>query len=113
MRRDELQRRRERVARVNAPVVTSMRIVGGKLRERVLVWRDGELNMEMRVRDQARLIRAALVRLLWNSVVDDSTCVCDSSGPGPECLAWQALYGQRHWPGARKAEKKLAKEPLT
>ena len=59
----------------------------------------------------ARLIRAALVRLLWNAVADRSSCCCEGDDVGPECFAWRALYGVKHWPGPDRAEKRLRKEP--
>lgn len=81
-----------------------------KLLETVLVWSEGELHEERRVVDQDKRIRAALVRLLWNAVADEATCVCEGGDPGPECEAWRALYGRMHWPGPKAAEKRLAKE---
>jgi hypothetical protein len=54
--------------------------------------------------------RAALIRLLWNSVADNATCDCYDGDHGPVCQAWQALYGVQHWPGAKKAQRRLGKE---
>lgn len=58
-------------------------------------------------------LRAALARMLMNSVVDDAECTCCEDHEGgedtcPECEAMRAL-GLGDWPGARKAERLLGK----
>lgn len=64
-------------------------------------------------------IRAALIRMLWNSAADDAVCVCEDGDPGPECEAMAALGWGKHWSrdafierwlDARTAEAKAKRE---
>jgi len=51
-------------------------------------------------------LRSALVRLLWNSVVDDAECTCEDGDPCPECQSMGAL-GLGRWLGAKDAARRL------
>lgn len=59
-------------------------------------------------RDAGQLwtVRSALVRLLWRSVNDDSTCTCDHKDQCPECQAMSAL-GLGDWQNADHARDVL------
>lgn len=59
--------------------------------------------------DKHVAMRAALVRLLWDSVADDAACTCEKDDPCPQCDAYRALYGRR-WPGAKKAAATMTKK---
>lgn len=67
------------------------------------------------VRENARarvgVMRAAIVRLLWNSIADDAECTCEGLARAdacPECQAMIAL-GFGPWPGAEIAAEMLVR----
>lgn len=51
-------------------------------------------------------IRAALIRLLWNSVNDDAECTCSPGDVCPECQSMDAL-GLGEWTSALEVDEKL------
>lgn len=51
-------------------------------------------------------LRAALIRLLWNSVADDAVCSCETDDICPECQATEAL-GLGRWMSADWASNSL------
>ncbi len=61
------------------------------------------------MRTERDLVRAGLVRLLWNNVADqDEHCSsCTDEDPAALCIAWRSLSYGPHWPGWRKAQDKL------
>lgn len=55
---------------------------------------------------QIRRLRAALVRLLWDSIADEAACSCSPGDLCPQCQAMQAL-GFPKWPGPKRAADQL------
>ncbi len=52
-------------------------------------------------------LKLALIRLLWDSVVDEADCTCCPGDPCPQCEGMQAL-GFERWVDADTAEAQLA-----
>lgn len=64
------------------------------------------VSANMLILDYVAELRAALVRLLWDSVADDAICTCAPGDVCPLCQAAQAL-GLGRWRGARWAQRVL------